>query len=119
MAHKSKYQFKNIHKSQNPSRTSTSSRSRSKSLNQKSEVVETSPLSPEVLRQVPSSDYTPDSPEVHSLIKKLEQISISTEKIKKPEAFEESVTSLLWDTGVLTRLQSENLGVTPFEFLIH
>jgi len=41
------------------------------------------------------------------------------EKPKKPEASEESVTSLLRDTGVLTRLQSENLGVSPFEFPIH
>ena len=95
MAYKPKDQSKNIHKSQNPSTTSTPSRSRSKSLDEKYEVVETYPLSPEVVIQPPSLDYTPESPEVHSLIQKLEQISISTEKPKRPEASEESITSLL------------------------
>jgi len=103
MEYKSKDQLKNINKSQNPSTTSTSSRSRSKSPDQKSEVVETSPSSPEVLRQASSSIYTPESLEVHSLIHKLEQISISIEKPEKPEPSEESVTSLLRDTGVLTK----------------
>lgn len=49
----------------------------------------------------------------------MEQISISTDKPENPEAFEESVTSLLRDTSVLTRLQSENIKVTLFEFPIH
>jgi len=62
MVYKPKDQSKNIHKSQNPSTTSTPSRSRSESLDQKSEVVETSPSPLEVVRQPPPSDYTPKSP---------------------------------------------------------
>lgn len=118
MAYKPKDQLKNIHKSQNPSTTSTPSRSCSISSYQKSEVVETSPSSLEVVRQPPSPDYTPETPEVHSLTQKLEQRSISAEKLERLKASEESVTSLLRETGILTRLQSERLGVTPFEFSI-
>ena len=118
MTYKSKDQLKNIHKSQNPSTTSMHSRSRSESPDHKYEVVETSPSSPKVVRQPPSPDYTFESPKVHSLIQKLEQISISAEKPKRPEVYEESVTSLLQQIGVLTRLQSERFGITPFEFPI-
>ena len=117
MAYKSKDHSKIIHKSQNPSTISTASRSCSESLDQKSKVVETYPSSPEVARQ-PSPDYTPKCPKFHSLIHKLEQISISAEKPERPEVSKESVTSLLQQTSVLTRLQSERLGVTPFEFPI-
>jgi len=119
MAYKSKDQLKNIHKSQNPSTTSTSSRSHSKSPDHKSKVVETSPSSPEVLRQPPSSNYTPESPEFHSLIHKLEQIPISAKKPKRSKASEESVTSLSRETSVLTQLQIERLRVNPFLFPIH
>ena len=72
MAYKPKYQSKNIHKSQIPSTTSTPSRSCSKSRDQKSEVVETSPSSPEVVRQLPYLDYIPKSPKVYYLIQKME-----------------------------------------------
>lgn len=118
MACKPKYELKNIHNIQNPSTTSKPSRYRSKSLDQKFGIVETSPSSPKVVRQPPSPDYTFESPKVHSLIQKLEQISISAEKPKRPEVYEESVTSLLQQIGVLTRLQSERFGITPFEFPI-
>ena len=118
MEYKPKDQSINIYKSQNPSTTSTPSRFPSKSPDQKSEVIETSPSSPEVVRKPPSPDYTAESLEVHSLIQKLEQIPISAEKLKRPEVSKESVTSLLHQTGILTRLQSERLGVTPFEFPI-
>ena len=77
MAYKPKYQSKNIHKSQKPSTTSTPSRSCSESPDQKVEVIETSPSSPELVTQPPSLDYTRESLKVHSLIQKLEQISIS------------------------------------------
>ena len=118
MAYKPQDQLKNIHKSQNPSTTSTPSRSRSESPNQKSEVVETSLLYPEVVSQPPSPYYTPNSTKVHYLIQILEHISIYSKKPERPEVSEESVTSLLQQTSVLTILQSERLGVTPFEFPI-
>jgi len=95
MAYKPKYHLESIHKSQNPSTTSILSRSHSESPDQEYEVVETYPSSPEVVRQPPSPDYIPESLEVHSLIQKLEHISISAEKPERPELFEESVTSLL------------------------
>jgi len=68
MVDKHKYHLKSIHKSQNPSTVSTPSKNHSESANQKSKVVETSPSSLEVVRQPPSSDYTPSSLEVYSLI---------------------------------------------------
>ena len=116
--YKPKDQLKNVHKSQNPSTTSTPSKSCSKYLDQKSEVVETSPSSPKVLIQPPSSNYTPEFPEFHSFIQKLEQISISAENLERPEASKVRVTFLLQETGVLTRLQRERLGVTPLKFPI-
>jgi len=82
MAYKPEEKFKNVNKSQNTSTTSTSSRYCSKSSDHKYEVIETSPSYPKVLRQPPSLDYTPESPEVHFLIQKLEQISISVEKLE-------------------------------------
>ena len=113
MAYKPKDHLKKNHKSQNPSTISTPSQTRSESPNRKSEVVETYPSSHEVVRRPPSPEYTLESPEVHSLIQKLEQISISAEKSERPEVSEESVTSLLQQIGVLTRLQSERLGASP------
>jgi len=95
MVDEAKNHSKSIHKSQNPSTISTPFETRSKSPYQKSKVVETSPSSPEVVRQPPSPDYTPESPKVHSLIHKLEQVSISAEKPERPEVSKESVTSLL------------------------
>ena len=72
-------------------------------------------MSPEVVRQPHSPDYTPESPEVRSSIQKLEEISISAEKQERLEVSEESVTSLLQQNGVLNRLQSERLRVTHFK----
>ena len=68
MEDEAKNHSKSIHKSQNPSTTSTPSRSRLESPNQNFEVVETFPSSREVVSQLPSPNYIPESPEVHSLI---------------------------------------------------
>ena len=68
MEDKAKNHSKSIHKIQNPSAISTPSQTRSESPDHKFEVVETSPLSPEVVRQQPSPHYIPESPKFHSLI---------------------------------------------------
>jgi len=72
MEYKPKYHSKSIQKSQNPSTTSIPSRSRLESPDHKSEVIETSPSSPEVVRQLPYLDYIPKSPKVYYLIQKME-----------------------------------------------
>ena len=95
MAYKPKYHSERIQKSQNPSTTSIPSRSCSESPDEESEVVETSHSSLEVVRKTPSQYYIPEYHEVHSLIQKLEQISISDEKPERLELSEESITSLL------------------------
>ena len=118
MAYKSKPQTRSPHKSRSPQKHPTTSRSNSKSPTQKSEIVETFPSSPEIFRQSSTSELTPESPEVYSLIKKLEGISISAKNLVNPEASEESVTSLFKETGILTRSKSQKLGIPPFEFPI-
>ena len=118
MAYKSKPQTRSPHKSRSPQKHPTTSRSNSKSPTQKSEIVETSPSSPQIFCQSSTSEFTPESPKVQSLIQKLEGISISAENPVNPKAFEESVTSLFKETCILTRSKSERLGIPPFEFPI-
>ena len=94
MAHKSKPQNIIPHKSRSPKKHPTPSWSNSKSPTHKSEIVETSPSSPQIFRQSSALEFTLETPEVQSLIQKLEGISISTENPVNLEAYEESVTSL-------------------------
>ena len=63
MAYKYKPQTRSPHKIRSPQKHPTTSWSNSKSPTQKSEVIETSPSSPEIFRQSSTSEFTPESPE--------------------------------------------------------
>lgn len=116
MAKRTQSKLTSHSKSHSPSRSPPTSRSSSKTPISRSEVEKSPPKYPSTFPKAPSSDYNPESPEVQNLIKKLGEISISAEKHVPSEAFEGSITSSLQPTQSLTRSQSENIGVPPFEF---
>lgn len=106
-------------KSRSPSKYPTNSSSRSKSTIYRLEVVQFSPKSPISIPKELSPNYTSESPELKTLIKRLEEISISAENLVLSETFEGSVTSILQGTGVLTRSKSKKLKIIPFYFPLH
>ena len=61
----------------------------------------------------PPEQLSLESPEVHSLIHKLQSFSISPQK---SEVSQSSATSQFNLSHPLTRLQSEKLGIEPIEF---
>ena len=100
--------------SHSPSKSPPTSRSHSKSPTPRPQVVTKSPSThPNTNDQPPLQKL----PEVHTLIDKLEGISISQEKTQHSELlYEGSVSSYLPTPHILTRYQSDKFGITPFEF---
>ena len=91
----------------------------SKSPNPRSEVVQTSTKSPSTLPLSFGQTFAQvlaKPPEVQNFIQSLEGISISREKYVQTNLSEGIVTSYLQYFSVLTRSQSEKVGIKPFDF---
>jgi len=90
-------------KSHSPSKSHTTSRSPPKYSTFRSGVVQSPPNSPRIIHEVIPTNSTPESSEITTLIKKLEDVSISGENHESSEVSEESINSIFHGTNVLTQ----------------
>ena len=110
---KSKFKSIGHSKSKTPSPSPPTSRSHSKCPNPKQEVVKKPLESTTMISKKSNQSSSIETPEVHSLIHKLQGISISQEESELSQA---TVSSQFPSSQRLTRAQSEKFGILPFEF---
>lgn len=103
MASNSNPKKKGHSKSHSPSKSPQTSRSPPKSPNFRSGAVQSPPKSPRILPVVIPMDNTPKIPKITTLIKKLDEVSISAENFESSEVSEGSITSIFQGNSVLTQ----------------